>query len=785
MDKKLKLWYRQPAELWTDSLPLGNGRIGAMVFGGIKKERIGLNEDTLWSGSPCDKNNAHAAEYLEQARELCREKKFRQAQELIEKKMQGDYTESYLPLGDLTIEFPEIDEGEVTEYYRDLDLNQAVCHTAYRSAGVQYSREVFVSQPAQMLVMSICADKAGAVSLEVNWSCPLKHRLAALRDELVVEGECPSHVEPSYIPSENPIVYKQEDGKRGIGFGCVVKVVAMGGVTENRGNKLCVTGADRVEIRFAVRTSFHGYNKLPYLEGQEYRRRVREDLYAQEKKSYIRLKQEHVEDYKKYFDRVELSLVDQEDLLPTDIRLRDFDSQKGDKHLYELLFQYGRYLMIAGSREGTQPTNLQGIWNQEMRAPWSSNYTLNINTEMNYWPAEICNLSELHQPLFDMTEELRDTGARTARLHYGAKGVAVHHNSDLWRTSNPVGRTVEGSAGYAYWSLAFGWLCAHLYEHYEYTGDLEFLEKKTYPAIKDAALFYLDMLTEDRNHHLILSPATSPENAFLYEGEVCKVAETTTMSTAIIKEVFAHVIACCRILSVDEEFAELVREKLERLRPYEIGKKGGMMEWDEDFEDVEVTHRHISHLYPLHPGNEITPEKTPCLAEACKCSLLMRGDDGTGWSLGWKMNAWARLRDGNHAEKLLKQQLRFVDTSTTNYSSGGGSYRNLFDAHPPFQIDGNFAASAGIAQLFLQSYPDRILLLPALPDTWGTCYVKGLCAMGNVVLDIYVEDGLLDKAIVHVKHTWKETLQIKYGDRVHLLHPKDNTTYELIEKDFS
>lgn len=382
-----------------------------------------------------------------------------------------------------------------------------------------------------------------------------------------------------------------------------------------------------------------------------------------------------------------------------------------------------------------------------------------------------------------MIEELRSTGRKTAKLHYGAEGVAVHHNSDLWRISNPVGRTNPGSAGYAYWSLAFGWLCQHLYEHYEYTGDLEFLANRAYPAIKDAALFYLDMLTEDKDKKLILSPSTSPENAFLYQGEVCKVAETTTMTTAIIKEVFSHVISCCRELSVDEDFAELVKSKLNRLRPYEVGEKGGLMEWYEDYEDAEVTHRHISHLYPLYPGSEITPEDTPRLAEACACSLRMRGDDGTGWSLGWKINAWARLRDGDHAEKLLKRQLRFVNTADTNCSFGGGTYRNMFDAHPPFQIDGNFAATAGIAQMFLQSYENRILLLPALHGGWKKCHVKGLCAKGNVTVDIYVENGLLEKAVLHVHDTRLKSLTVSYSGKECVLQPAANTCYEIESKD--
>ncbi|HZJ82749.1 MAG TPA: glycoside hydrolase family 95 protein, partial [Clostridia bacterium] len=397
--------------------------------------------------------------------------------------------------------------------------------------------------------------------------------------------------------------------------------------------------------------------------------------------------------------------------------------------------------------------------------PWSSNYTLNINTEMNYWPAEICNLSELHQPLLELINELRITGAKTAKLHYGVDGFVVHHNTDIWRLSNPVGNFGRGMAGCAFWPMAAGWLCQHLFEHYEYTLDKEFLRDTGYPAIRDAAKFYMDMLVEDEDGYLIMAPSTSPENIFLYDGEVCKVSKTATMTMAIVREVFNNCIKCSEILNMDKEFAREIRSKIPKLFPYQIGSKGQLLEWEEEFEELEPHHRHISHIYPLHPGFEITPLDTPELAEACKKSLLLRGDDGTGWSLGWKINTWARLHDGNHALKLLKRQLFYVSENNTNYTDGGGTYMNLFDAHPPFQIDGNFGACAGIAEMFLQSYDGKVLILPALPDELANGHIKGLCAKGGIVTNILFRDGKLHKMGFYTKSEGSRVVTFIYNGR--------------------
>lgn len=785
MGKQLKLWYRRPAKKWTDSLPIGNGRIGGMVFGGVNQERIALNEDTLWSGYPKDKNNPTASQHLDRVRRLCQEKKFGEAQDYLEAHMLGDYTESYLPLGDIWMTFPDMMEKNITNYVRELDLNRAVAYTRYGCQGIMYEREVFASYPAQAIIMKLTADHKGAITMELGATSPLRTNENVAGNQLIMEGICPSHVEPSYLECAHPIVYSQKDEEKGIQFALILEAEVCGGTIEKKGDRLCISKADSVVIKMVVRTSFCGFNCSPYLEGSEYLEHAKADLMQIEKKTYEELKKEHEEDYQKYYERVDFSLEETgEDTVATDERLENITHGKRDLHLYELIFQYGRYLLISSSREGTQPANLQGIWNDQVRAPWSSNYTLNINTEMNYWPTEICNLSEMHEPLFRMIEELRVNGAKTAKLHYGARGATAHHNTDIWRITNPVGRTTKGSVGYAYWCMGYGWLCQHLYEHYEYTQDKTFLREVAYPAIKDAALFYCDVMTKDRDGYWIISPSTSPENSFSYEGSSYKLDITTTMTTQIMKEVFQNVIYASEILEIDGEFAEQLKEKIEQLRPYGIGKRGTLMEWYDDYDEVEIHHRHISHLYALHPGHELTLEKAKELTEACRKTLLSRGDDGTGWSLGWKINAWARLGDGEHAEKLLKRQLQFVDSDDMNYSNGGGTYRNLFDAHPPFQIDGNFATCAGIAQMYLQSHDQEVLLLPALPKSFRNSHMKGLRAVGDLEVDLVVKEGKLEKAVLYAHSTCKHPVCVHYGKKKYCFTPQEGETYELSRGDF-
>lgn len=771
-ETNMKLWYQAPAYEWTEALPLGNGRLGAMVFGGADHERIALNEDTLWSGYPKDTNNPSAAQYLPHARTLARQKRFGELERWIEEHMQGDYTESFLPLGDLHLDFPGIDSANIRSYRRCLFLDTAIAQTEFTCGGIAYRRTVFVSHPAQVMVIRLTADRPNSISVRVRLSSPLHSHCRTDGSLLMIEGLAPSHVEPPYLPCDNPVVYEEEDARKGMRFTCGVQAQTRGGQIRTCNDTLEIQHADEVLLFLAAHTSFNGYDRQPYLEGKDCTAAVLRDLDSAAASSFEDLLQTHIQDHSALFGRVNFCLApDAADTLPTDQRLlRQFEGEE-DPHLYELLFQYGRYLMIAGSRPGTQATTLQGIWNQDLRPAWSSNYTLNINTEMNYWPAEPCNLSELHEPLFALIQELRHTGTRTAQLHYNAAGVATHHNTDIWRLSNPVGRQEKGSVGYAYWCMSFGWLCRHLYEHYEYTLDKSFLEKQVYPTLRDAAVFYLDNLQINAHGHAVLTPSTSPENSFVYEGQAYKVDETTTMTTAIIREVFEELQTCCRILNREDPLLARVEEMGKLLVPYRISGDGTLMEWYGEYADAVPDHRHISHLYGLYPANQISFSKTPELAAACRATLQKRGDDGTGWSLGWKVSTWARLEDGEHALRLLRRQLQPEAAAIDNCSTvkcsdgGGGTYPNLFDACPPFQIDGNFAATAGIGQMLLQSQPGELRLLPALPRAWQTCRVSGLRAMGNLTISLDVENGRLQCAEIEAGTPCVPQVTVTYAGR--------------------
>ncbi|GLX68450.1 glycoside hydrolase family 95 protein [Paenibacillus glycanilyticus] len=746
--KPTKLWYQEPVNEWVEALPLGNGRIGAMIYSQSDQDIIMLNEDTLWSGYPKDTNVPGASKYYYKAMELVNQKKYKEGQELIEDQMLGPFTQSYMPLGNLKLTFNNINKSLVSDYYRDLNLDSAISTTSFVHQGVCYTREAFISAVDQSMVIKLSADQPQSISFHMTMDSQLQYSVLAQDNKVILDGLCPSHVDPNYVDSLNPIIYEADDRKKGIAFRTIASVDPIGGIVTTTENGIEVAMANSVVIKVCIRTSFNGFNKLPYLEGQDYQLNCEIDWQHVRLQSYDELKQKHVVDYQSLYNRVDIHLG--EDIyydIPTNERLKRFGETQDDKGLYTLIFQYGRYLLIASSREGTTPANLQGIWNKELRAPWSSNYTVNINTQMNYWPAEITNLSELHRPLFDLIEVLKETGSVTAQTHYDAGGFTSHHNVDIWGHSSPVGNKSRNTAGYAFWPMSAGWLCQHLYEHYEYSLDNTFLQETAYPIMKKAAQFYIDLLVQDEDGYLMLSPSTSPENAFIYEGQKSNVAKTCTMTMAIVKEIFINCIQSSKLLSMDVAFANLLQEKVDRLYPYQIGSKGQLLEWNEEFEEAEPDHRHISHLYPLHPGHEISVTDTPELAAACRTSLNLRGDDGTGWSLGWKINAWARLHDGNRALKLLKRQLQYVHTDETNYLDGGGTYPNLFDAHPPFQIDGNFGACAGIAEMFLQSNNHKVWLLPALPDEFENGYVKGLRAKDGLLVDIHFNEGKLTKAL--------------------------------------
>jgi len=762
------IWFDTPATNFTESTPLGNGRLGAMMFGGVNEERIVLNESSVWSGSRQDADRPEAYKVLPEIRKLLLEGKNPEAEALVNANFickgagssngtgKGQFG-CYQVLGNLHLTFPNHSQAPVENYRRELNLNDAIARVEFRRAGVTFTREMFASAPDQVMVLRLSADRSKEISFEARLDRPERFETSGDgQNGLLMSGQLDNGL-----------------GGGGIRYAARVRVLNRGGEVSVRENVLRVRKADEAILLIAAATDYQGFagrqTKAPLAA-------TLDDLNKAAKKSFKSLRQAHVADYQKYFQRVSIYLEPRNATAaskPTPQRIKAAQGEPGDPGLAALYFNFGRYLLISSSRPGGFPANLQGIWAEEIQTPWTGDWHLDVNVEMNYWPAEVCNLSELAQPLFALVDSLQAPGARTANQYYHARGWVAHVITNPWGFTSPGesadwGSTTSGS----------GWLCQHLWDHWLFTHDKKFL-RWAYPIMKGSALFYLDMLVEDPAHQwLVVAPANSPENHFhLSDGRQAAVALGTTFQSQLTRYLFTACTEAAEILGIDADFRRELTDKRAQLAPTQIGPDGRIMEWMEPYKEAEPHHRHVSHLWGLYPGNEISPETTPALGVAARKTLEARTDEGLGWSLAFKALLWARLGEGDHAWKLVRNALAPAYGMDIRYDKGGGVYPNLFDACPPFQIDGNFGVTAAIAEMLLQSEEGRIHLLPALPEQWKNGTVKGLCARGGFEIDIAWKDGRLIAATI--KSSGGGTSHVYYAGKAIMLKMKKGQSVRL------
>ncbi len=762
------LFYKQPAKNWNEALPLGNGQLGAMVHGGTEEALFSLNHDTLWSGYVKTEPLKDVSEYTKKAQTLLSNGQFKEAQTLLEEHVCGPFHEGYLPMGDLKMQFSL--KGKVSNYDRRLDLKEGRTVTSYTQNNCDVQQEAFVSFPHNVFAVHTVFSKKTDICISLETQ--LKGQKACEQNVLYIKGECPTRVEPNYVKHDNPIVYDSVHDSIRFAFG--IKVQTDGNVQYTQ-EHIHVTNATFLLVVLKAQTSFIDYKTSPKDEQYACKTRLIEGL-TKENTTYEMLLKAHTEDFTALESRCTLSLTEENSIIPTDERLMHFDGT--DVGLHELLLTFARYLTISSSRVGSQAINLQGIWNKEMRPPWSSNYTLNINTEMNYWPTFKGNLVELALPLISLIKDLSEKGQEVAQKVHGAKGYCAHHNTDLWRNCTPVGNHEQGCACYGYWPMGAIWLLLTAYDYYDYTRDEAFLKMQLYPLFQGAVDFVLSTLVEDEDGHLVLSPATSSENNFALDKAHMKDVLSVDVSTAMMQEMAFDLLTkyaeICLVLFKKPN--EQVLSAVQRLRPITLTSDQRINEWHNEHLETEVHHRHLSHLFALYPAHMM--DNNEALQKAAINSLKVRGDEGTGWSLAWKVCMYARLHDGEKALELLNMQLRYIKSNGKLHMSGGGTYINMFCAHPPFQIDGNLGVGAGILEMLIAKNGADITLLPALPALWKKGSLKGVLLQGGIVVDMEWENNAVTK--IAFTCPYDTSISVKAKERIAFITLKANQTVQMV-----